>query len=175
MRCGTGARRLGHDLRRCSGETQRFWGTPAPPLSRRDRPAACRVPRVVPPKPAALNRRTRAMDGSGGAVDRYSVGSGNFSDVLSRIRDEDAVDESTDVIDLIRAKWINQRVKVRQRRAQPWRLTRPDRRHLGTHARRRRSPLSPARTLLAVLLAPITCRIVILAPPPQVTSPHRRC
>ena len=53
------------------------------------------------------------MDGSGGAVDRYSVGSGNFSDVLSRIRDEDAVDESTDVIDLIRAKWINQRVKVR--------------------------------------------------------------
>ena len=73
--------------------------------------AACRV--WFPPKPAALNRRTRAMDGSGGAVDRYSVGSGNFSDVLSRIRDEDAVDESTDVIDLIRAKWINQRVKVR--------------------------------------------------------------
>ena len=33
--------------------------------------------------------------------------------MLSRVRDEDVVDDSTDVIDLIRAKWISQRVKVR--------------------------------------------------------------
>ena len=41
------------------------------------------------------------------------MNSENFSDMLSRVRDEDTVDDSTDVIDLIRAKWISQRVKVR--------------------------------------------------------------
>lgn len=41
------------------------------------------------------------------------MNSENFSDMLSRVRDEDVVDDSTDVIDLIRAKWISQRVKVR--------------------------------------------------------------
>lgn len=44
---------------------------------------------------------------------RYSVTSENFSDMLSRIRDEDAESGGTDIVDLIRAKWISQRVKDR--------------------------------------------------------------